>query len=557
MNCKLFFLIIFLFTNLNAQDKITSKPSAKDKIEKYLKKSDELINVNLDSALFYSKKANQLIDNLSDDTDKVDVYRLLGNIYLARGNYVTSLEYYLKAAKIIETKLLSSPTNQKYLEYKVELFIHLGNVYQLQHNFGEALKFYDKALVELDHAKLKDTKKKSILELKILNNSGGIYLKKKNFDKALSYFEKASKINETINDVALEANLFNNLGICYLEKKESVSAIYYFEEALKIRLKTNDQRGISQCYNNLGKAYGLRKEYAKAQKYFDEALQIGQKIGNSESIIYSLESLTYLFKETKHYEKAYFTFEELTTLKDSLFNAQTVKRIADLEMNYKLDQQKQIFELDLKRKEAEKQKDKLLYYTISAGLFSLLAIAVLWIYLQKTKIKNIELSKEKLTLSNKNISLEKDKLQEELAFQSREMTTKMMYLLKKNELINSVSEKLIELKKNATTTANQKAIQDMIVEMRQKKDDDIWNEFETYFTKVHPEFYSKLNQLFPNLTPNEKKLCAFLRLNMSTKDISAITYQSINSITVSRSRLRKKLNIQGEDINLINFLMNL
>ncbi|MGX9987466.1 helix-turn-helix transcriptional regulator [Soonwooa purpurea] len=93
--------------------------------------------------------------------------------------------------------------------------------------------------------------------------------------------------------------------------------------------------------------------------------------------------------------------------------------------------------------------------------------------------------------------------------------------------------------------------------MNQKKDQDVWTEFETHFTKVHPNFYAKLSHQFPNLTPNEKKMCAFLRLNMSTKDISAITQQSVNSIMVSRSRLRKKLKIQGEEQNLINFLMNL
>lgn len=128
-----------------------------------------------------------------------------------------------------------------------------------------------------------------------------------------------------------------------------------------------------------------------------------------------------------------------------------------------------------------------------------------------------------------------------------------MYLLKKNEFLNTIAERLTEIKRK-TLPENQKAIQKLIVEMRQKKDDDIWNEFEAYFTKVNPEFYSKLNQLFPDLTPNEKKLCAFLRLNMSTKDILSITYQSVNSIAVSRSRLRKKLNIQGEDKKLINFL---
>jgi hypothetical protein len=246
----------------------------------------------------------------------------------------------------------------------------------------------------------------------------------------------------------------------------------------------------------------------------------------------------------------------LTNLKDSLFNAETVKHIAQLEMSHKLEKQKELFDLDLKRKDAEKQKAKLTYYIIGGSLFFLLAIAGLFLYLQKAKIKNIQLSSEKLELEHKNITLEKEKLKEEVEFQNRELTTKVMYLFKKTELIKAISDKLILLKKDSKSS-NQKIIQEMIIEMRSKNDTDIWSEFETHFTKVHPKFYTKLNTLFPDLTPNEKKLCAFLKLNMTTKDISAITYQSINSITVSRTRLRKKLNISGEDTNLTNFLTNL
>ena len=71
------------------------------------------------------------------------------------------------------------------------------------------------------------------------------------------------------------------------------------------------------------------------------------------------------------------------------------------------------------------------------------------------------------------------------------------------------------------------------------------------------DFYKALNKKFPDLTNNERKLCAFLRLNMSTKEISAITFQSVHSITIARSRLRKKLNITHSDISLTDFLLSI
>jgi DNA-binding CsgD family transcriptional regulator len=97
----------------------------------------------------------------------------------------------------------------------------------------------------------------------------------------------------------------------------------------------------------------------------------------------------------------------------------------------------------------------------------------------------------------------------------------------------------------------------IIFDIQRSMDSEIWKEFEVRFQQVHSEFYKKLNKQFPDLSANEKKLCAFLRLNMSTKDIAALLHRSENSISVARTRLRKKLNITNTDIELINFLTNL
>lgn len=96
----------------------------------------------------------------------------------------------------------------------------------------------------------------------------------------------------------------------------------------------------------------------------------------------------------------------------------------------------------------------------------------------------------------------------------------------------------------------------MIKELLQNTSQDVWKEFELRFQEVHSDFYKNLNKTFPDLTPNEKKICAFLRLNMSTKDISAITYQSTRSIDMARFRLRKKMKLENDE-NLINYLAKL
>ena len=80
-----------------------------------------------------------------------------------------------------------------------------------------------------------------------------------------------------------------------------------------------------------------------------------------------------------------------------------------------------------------------------------------------------------------------------------------------------------------------------------------WSEFEVLFKDIHSDFYTRLHKKYPNLTPNEQKLCAFIYMNMSTKDIAGITFQNYESIRTARHRLRKKLNIEN-DQHLISFL---
>lgn len=86
--------------------------------------------------------------------------------------------------------------------------------------------------------------------------------------------------------------------------------------------------------------------------------------------------------------------------------------------------------------------------------------------------------------------------------------------------------------------------------------ENFWKEFDQRFLGVHESFYLKLNELFPFLTPGEMKLCAFLRLNLSSKDIAAITFQNSQSVDMARYRLRKKMALNPSE-NLVDFIINL
>jgi DNA-binding CsgD family transcriptional regulator len=180
----------------------------------------------------------------------------------------------------------------------------------------------------------------------------------------------------------------------------------------------------------------------------------------------------------------------------------------------------------------------IVYIASGVGLLAIILILILMLKLEKQKKQKTE--------------VEKNGLHEKLEFQNKELTTNVVYLSKMNELVLAIAEKLKKLDLSEGSP-NSRIIQSVISELEQTSNTETWKEFEMRFQNVHVDFYKKLGEQFPDLTPNELKLCAFMRLNMSTKEISALTYQSQNSITVARSRLRQKLGVT-KDENLINFL---
>ena len=125
-------------------------------------------------------------------------------------------------------------------------------------------------------------------------------------------------------------------------------------------------------------------------------------------------------------------------------------------------------------------------------------------------------------------------------------------ILTKNQVINKVAKQLMDKSENFKLS-NRKLIKDIVRELKQSMDENGWHEFEIRFTQVHESFYTKLDQEFPDLTKTERKLCALLKLGMSSKEIATITMIRPESVDTARSRLRKKLGLTGED-DLCEFL---
>lgn len=180
---------------------------------------------------------------------------------------------------------------------------------------------------------------------------------------------------------------------------------------------------------------------------------------------------------------------------------------------------------------------------------------------QKKKLKqkhHYELGVQQLELQKKEkevIQLKNDKLQADLKYKDKELTNMTMHLIQRGEVLSKVRESVTEI-------AKRQEIRDSKINFRQllrliktaEQTNQDWEQFSLHFNNANEGFFNRLKEKHPDLTPNEVKLCALIRMNLLSKEIAQIIHVSIKAVEISRYRLRKKLKLESE-VNLHEYLL--
>ncbi|VXB99073.1 LuxR family transcriptional regulator [Flavobacterium sp. 9AF] len=204
------------------------------------------------------------------------------------------------------------------------------------------------------------------------------------------------------------------------------------------------------------------------------------------------------------------------------------------------------------------------YFTnLALFVYSLLLI-ILGYYVNKA-YKNYYREKEQKLIEENNLLLEikelenaqqlmkikNEQLTQDVDSKKRELAVSTMSLIKKDELLTLIKEDL----KNATeiTNKNVKTVISTITKNINKEDS--WNTFKEAFDNADNDFLKKVKHDHPSLTPNDLRLCAYLRLNLSSKEIAPLLNISVRSVEIKRYRLRKKMNLDHEQ-GLVEYILS-
>ncbi len=580
---KIYFLLTLFIVTLHAysqevskldslldvlqQKEDTAKTAAYYDITKYL------IVTDVDSAKYYAEKGlNYAIDN-EQDYYTGRFHSALGDVYVVKNDLYSAMDNYMKALHFYK--------NVNFYEGQSLVYLVIGNIYLSQGNFYTALENYQKSLAIADSINFERPLPH------IYNNIGELNLALDDYDNAIENYKKAFVINKKKNNEFGTASSLINIGKVYIVKGEVDTAMGYLNKAYEIYNKNSDNLGLQRIsstkgeiekikgncekaleyyfealghidklgsdyfgpklklyaenYNDIGYCYIKLKNYSKAKEYLFKAKKLAEEAGLLDILVENTNYISEMYEKTGNPEAALEYNKLYKEYSDSIAKVQNSEKITRLEMQYKFDRllkQREVEELKYREKQRRKE---LLYLVIIGGAVALLIVLALLLNTQRLK--------------RKNLALVKDKLTRDLEYKNKELTTNVLYLLKKNEMILNLSNQL-KNSRYSFKPENRKIIDGIIHDMEQSTSKDVWKEFELRFQEVHSDFYKKLTEKHPDLSPNELKLSAFLRLNMSTKEISSITFQSYNSIIMARHRLRKKLGISSNE-NLITFLRQL
>ncbi|RPH31186.1 MAG: tetratricopeptide repeat protein [Bacteroidales bacterium] len=460
-----------------------------------------------------------------DFRDQAYIYHKLSTIYRKRGNYNQAMVLALKSLKLSEGLIDSNGIQQCYL--------NIGDIHRYLHDYSKSIEYYMKSI---EIAKRIGEKKG---EARAYNNIGITFKELKKFDIALDYYEKAFKIFTSINDSFGIANYYGNSGILFLIRGNPEVAYSHFQKDLKIRLEIGDRRNEVSSYINFGDYYTYMQEYDSAMTNYQKGMIIAKKYGFPDKRLDVLLKARELNKKMGLFETAFNDYQDYNNLKDSLLNNTLSNEIARQEMSFLYEKEKLIREKDNQNKEL---RQIILFLGLSLIVFFIFILFLaLRLRLKKQMQYSLQLKEEKNTIES------------DLFVKNKEFVAHSLYLAQKDEILINIAK---DLRKNLSNEnrKNAKHISQIINRIESCNNINIWDEFDVRFSQVDKEFYNNLTKKINTLSQNEKRLCAFLRLEMSTKEISIITGQTIHSINVARTRLRRKLGLLRNDQSISTFL---
>ncbi len=593
-------LIIWLLVFLSvpygfAQDTADSIGNKNEKLfDKYLNLSKDE-HFQLDERKLFSEKAIELSKSMHRPKALLEALSSKGYILAQEGHYAEAFQNFSSMKQISDSVGYTSPADWRRKAYIANV---MGLLYKELGVYDKSLAEYYTSLEICDSVGWKEGISVALNNISILYDLHG------NTEQAITILKEswqiasAEKNNNQLFDISINLmDMYSNIGVFdsarfYGDKAMEISKIqdtpyniafvevgygklYFAEGHYGLALKMLN-RGIKTALSNgfeeirldalmeSSKTYRHLGEYHQADSVLQLAARIDHKIRIPVLHIKWLKESALLKEATGDFQSAYFDNKRAAFLDDSINKTWETIKFAEIQSLYQIKLQKQkniVLEKSLSLKQLQVKQQRYLIFVVLGFLIILSGLVILFHQKRKFEFRTNQILRqqnEKIRNQEKIIREKNEqRLKLELDYKNRQLTSSSLTVLKQNESLKLVIQEIHDLMlKQNIKLSTRKKLEEIIQQLRPLKTEKEWEEFRAYFEEVHPSFYSNLKKAAPDLSLIEQKVCAYLRLGLSTKEIASITFRQVRSVESTRFRIRKKLGLTASS-NLYGFLEKL
>ncbi len=473
------------------------------------------------NALELSQESMDLANEENNGLMLSDALQRRATIYLDKGEYKLAIEELVKASRILDT--LQPPQLVK----KAIVDVGIGRTELLLGNYNGALEMLGQGL------KVFIAQNEDMWQAIAYMEIAAVYYDEKKWALSLKNYDAALEISRKNDRDDFIAAILGNMGGVHIEQEEYDKALSYLFEGNRIAEKHGSITNQVISLNDIASAYYGKKDFSNAADYYTRAIILADSIESLDVLSDAYLERARVYEAMKEYKKALEDQKNFQITHDSVYNIAKSEQIEALKTQYeteKKEQQIALQENEIALLEEKQRASTLQNILLVLGILALGAVFGLTYYGLRQRMKRNRAVREKLDA--------------ELAFKKKELTTHALHLAKKNEVLESIKQRANELKLSESPNGYKELISTINFD---QQDDKNWENFTQYFEQVHKDFSKTVKTRYPEITKNELRLMALLKMNLSSKEIATILNISSEGIKKARYRLRKKLDISSEE----------
>ena len=502
-----------------------------------------LLNIGLDfnemgeqdSTMYYYDKALSYFKASNDTLGIGDVYKAKSTAYGNQGYYKIALENSFKASKVFEG------IGQEFSQSMVHR--QISSIYEKMNDSLNAEKYLKRALSYLESANRKRWLSSTKLQLARLYTNRNMHN-----EEITTLYKEGLQLAQEVN-FPFNINYYHYwYGIYLLNSKKILEG----KENLLKSLILSDSLGLktdnAMANVALGRAYLALGKNDSCRYYSELGLQKAKDLGLLEEQQKAYLILSENSSKENDNDRALVFYKLHKEINDSIYNIENGQRLSELQTIYETE--KKEAEIVLQEKEIQTLNQEVEISNLRKGLYaggmaSALALFGLSVFGYRQRIKKNRIAREK----------QEEIYRKEIEHKQKELASQTLHLVQKNTFIQELKENLENLK-NSPEKFKVEFRRIVMLLKKQNTSDKDWEVFKSYFSEVHNDFDQKLKTLYPDISEKEIRLAAFLRMNLTTKEIAATLNVLPDSILKSKYRLKKKLSLDKET-DLTGFLNTL